>query len=32
MSLGPDLGVLVTYDERMLATAGLFGVPVALPA
>jgi predicted nucleic acid-binding protein len=32
MSLGPDLGVLVTYDERMLAAAGLFGLPVASPS
>jgi predicted nucleic acid-binding protein len=32
MSLGPDLGVLVTYDERMLGAASLFGLPVASPS
>ena len=32
MSLGPDLGVVVTYDERMSAAAGLFGLPVASPS
>lgn len=32
MSLGPDLGVMITYDERMVAAAGLFGLPVALPS
>ncbi len=32
MSLGPDLGVVVTYDERMLAAAGLFGLPVTCPS
>ena len=32
MSLGPDLGVLITYDERMGAAASLFGLPVAFPA
>ena len=32
MSLGPDLGVVVTYDGRMLAAAGLFGLPVACPS
>ena len=32
MSLGPDLGVLITYDERMVAAAGLFGLPVASPS
>jgi predicted nucleic acid-binding protein len=32
MSLGPDLGVVVTYDERMAAVAGLFGLPVAFPS
>lgn len=32
MSLGPDLGVVVTYDERMAAAAGLFGLPIACPA
>jgi len=31
MSLGPDLGVVVTYDDRMLAAASLFGLPVASP-
>jgi predicted nucleic acid-binding protein len=31
MSLGPDLGVVITHDERMAAAAGLFGLPVALP-
>jgi hypothetical protein len=28
MSLGPDLGVVITYDERMRAAAGLFGCPI----
>jgi uncharacterized protein len=32
MSLGPDLGVVITYDERMTAAARLFGLPVASPA
>jgi hypothetical protein len=32
MSLGPDLGVVVAYDERLLAAASLFGLPVAFPA
>lgn len=32
MSLGPDLGVMITYDERMVDAAGLFGLPVALPS
>jgi uncharacterized protein len=32
LSLGPDLGVVVTYDERMAAAANLFGLPVASPA
>jgi predicted nucleic acid-binding protein len=32
ISLGPDLGVMVTYDERMLAAAGLFGLPIACPS
>ena len=32
MSLGPDLGVVVTYDERMAVAARLFGLPVASPA
>jgi hypothetical protein len=32
MSLGPDLGVVITYDERMDAAARLFGLPVASPA
>jgi predicted nucleic acid-binding protein len=32
MSLGPDLGVMVTYDDRMLAAAGLFGLPAACPS
>jgi predicted nucleic acid-binding protein len=31
MSLGPDLGVVITYDERMAAAARLFGLPVASP-
>jgi predicted nucleic acid-binding protein len=31
MSLGPDLGTMVTYDERMVAAATLFGIPVARP-
>jgi hypothetical protein len=32
MSLGPDLGVVITYDERMAAAARLFGLPLASPA
>jgi predicted nucleic acid-binding protein len=32
LSLGPELGVLVTYDERMGVTAGLFGLQVASPS
>lgn len=32
MSLGPDLGVLITYDDRMGASASLFGLPVASPS
>ncbi len=32
MSLGPDLGVVITYDERMAAAAGLFGLPIAAPS
>jgi uncharacterized protein len=32
MSLGPDLGVLITYDERMAAAATLYGLPVAFPS
>ena len=32
MSLGPDLGVIVTYDERLGAAAALFGLPVASPS
>jgi predicted nucleic acid-binding protein len=32
MSLGPDLGVIVSYDERMDAAAALFGLPVASPS
>jgi len=32
MSLGPDLGVVITYDERMVSAASLFGLPVARPS
>ena len=32
MSLGPDLGAVVTYDDRMIAVAALFGLPVASPS
>ncbi len=32
LSLGPDLGMLITYDERMAAVASLFGLPVACPS
>jgi predicted nucleic acid-binding protein len=32
MSLGPDLGTLITYDDRMTAAASLFGLPVASPS
>lgn len=32
MSLGPDLGVVVTYDDRMAAAADLFGLPVDSPS
>jgi predicted nucleic acid-binding protein len=31
-SLGPDLGVVVTYDERMAQVAGDLGLAVAAPA
>jgi predicted nucleic acid-binding protein len=31
MSLGPDLGVMITYDERLAAAAELLGLPVASP-
>jgi hypothetical protein len=31
MSLGPDLGVVITYDERMAAAARLFGLHVTSP-
>jgi predicted nucleic acid-binding protein len=31
-SLGPDLGVVVTYDGRMAAVAGDLGLAVAAPA
>lgn len=30
-SLGPDLGVIVTYDVRMAAAAAALGLPVAAP-
>jgi predicted nucleic acid-binding protein len=32
MSLGPDLGTVITYDERMTAAATLFGLPIASPS
>ena len=32
MSLGPDLGVLITYEERMASAATLYGLPVASPS
>lgn len=32
LSLGPDLGMVITYDERMAAAASLFGLPVASPS
>jgi predicted nucleic acid-binding protein len=32
LSLGDDLGVLVTYDERLIAAAAAQNVPVASPA
>jgi predicted nucleic acid-binding protein len=32
MSLGSDLGVVVTYDERMIAAAELFGLSVEHPS
>jgi predicted nucleic acid-binding protein len=32
MSLGPDLGVVVTYDGRLAAAADLLGLPVASPS
>lgn len=32
LALGPDLGVLITYDERLAAAARLFGLAVAAPA
>jgi len=31
LSLGPDLGALVTYDERMARAARELGLPVAAP-
>ena len=31
MSLGPDLGVVITYDQRRAAAAGLFGLRLASP-
>jgi predicted nucleic acid-binding protein len=31
MSLGPDLGVVITYDDRLAAAAGLLGLQVASP-
>lgn len=31
ISLGSDLGTLIAYDERMIAAAKLFGIPVADP-
>jgi uncharacterized protein len=31
MALGTDLGVVITYDDRMAAAAGLFGLPVDSP-
>jgi len=30
--LGPDLGQVVTYDDRMLQSAGLLGLATASPA
>jgi uncharacterized protein len=30
--LGPDLGVIVTYDRRLAEAAGELGLPVAAPA
>jgi uncharacterized protein len=30
-SLGPDLGVLVTYDIRMISAAGLLSIETAAP-
>ena len=32
MALGPDLGVVITYDERLAAAARLFGLAVASPS
>lgn len=32
MSIGPDLGALVTYDERLAAAASSAGLPVETPA
>ncbi|HYW27569.1 MAG TPA: type II toxin-antitoxin system VapC family toxin [Terriglobales bacterium] len=32
LALGPDLGVVITYDERMAVVARLFGLDVASPA
>lgn len=31
LALGDDLGVIVTYDERMLEGARLLGLPAAVP-
>ena len=32
MSLGPDLGVVITYDERMIVAVDLLGLPIACPS
>jgi uncharacterized protein len=32
VSLGTDLGVLICYDERLVAAAASLGLPVAAPA
>ncbi len=32
LSLGPDLGVVITYDQRMAAATTLFGLRVASPS
>jgi predicted nucleic acid-binding protein len=32
MSLGSDLGIVITYDERLAAAASLYGLPVAFPS
>ena len=32
LALGDDLGLVVTYDERMIRASSLLGIPTATPA